>query len=75
MHFLSHTHETEEIGCFLVDAQITLLLFFNLSNCLKVVENAGAFIFRCSELLGVYYAVLGILTLHPYCLGIDATSN
>ena len=50
-HFLSHTHQTQEICCFSADVQIILLSFFELSNCLKVAKNAGAFISRCSELL------------------------
>ena len=48
---LSHTLETQEIYCFLVDVQIILQPFFKLSNHLKVAKNAGAFISRCSELL------------------------
>ena len=51
-HFLSHTHETQEICFFFGDVQIILLSFFELSNCLKVEKNAEAFISRSSELLG-----------------------
>ena len=51
-HFLSHTYETQEICCFLADVKIILLSFFDLSYCLKVAKNAGAFLSRCSELFG-----------------------
>ena len=50
-HFMSHTHQTQEICCFSADVQIILLLFFESSNCLKVAKIAGAFISRSSELL------------------------
>merc|ERR1712016_43841 len=50
-HFLSHTYETQEICCFLADVKIILLSFFDLSYCLKVAKNAGAFLSRCIELL------------------------
>ena len=51
-HFLSHTYETQEICRFLADVKIILLLFFDLSYCLKVAKNAEAFLSRCSELFG-----------------------
>ena len=51
-HFLSHAHQTQEICCFSADVRIILLSFFKLSNCLKVGKNVGAFLSRCSELLG-----------------------
>ena len=39
-HFLSHTHETQEICFFFGDVQIIFLSFFDLSYCLKVAKNA-----------------------------------
>ena len=54
-HFLSHTHKTQEICCFLADVQIILVLLFEFSNHLKVAKNAGAFLSRCSELLDLEY--------------------
>ena len=51
-HFLSHTHETQEICCFLADVQIILVSLFELFDYIKVAKNAGAFLSRCSELLG-----------------------
>ena len=44
MHFLSHTHETQEIWCFLTDLQIILLSLFELLDYIKVAKNAGAFL-------------------------------
>ena len=57
-HFLSHTHQTQKICCFSADVRIILLSFFKLSNCLKVGKNAGAFLSRCSELLGYTKEIL-----------------
>ena len=54
-HFLSHTHETQEICCFLADLQIVLVSLFELFNHIKVAKNAGAFLSRCSELLDLHY--------------------
>ena len=53
-HFLSHTHETQEICFFFGDVQIISLSFFDLSYCLKVAKNTEAFLSRCSELLGLF---------------------
>ena len=52
-HFLSHTHETQEICCFLADVQIILVSLFEFFDYVKVAKNAGAFLSRCSELLGL----------------------
>ena len=49
--FFWHTHETQEICCFLGDVQVILLSFFYFSYCLKVAKNAGAFLSRCIELI------------------------
>ena len=38
-HFLSHTHETQEICFFFGDVQIILVLLFELSNHLKVAKK------------------------------------
>ena len=54
-HFLSHSHETQEICSFLADVQIILVSLFEFSNHLKVAKNAGAFLSMCSELLGLVY--------------------
>ena len=54
-YFLSHANQTQEICCFSADVQIISLSFFKLSNCLKVGKNVGAFLSRCSELLGLGY--------------------
>ena len=53
-NFLSHTYETQKICCFLADVQIILASLFELSNYLKVAKKAGAFLSRCSELLGLW---------------------
>ena len=50
--FLSHTNQTWQ-NYFLGDVQIILLPLLEISNCLKVEKNAGAFISRFSELLGL----------------------
>ena len=52
-HFLSHTYETQEICCFLADVQIILVSLFEFFDYIKVAKNAGAFLSRCSELLGL----------------------
>ena len=51
-HFLSHTHETQEICCFLADVQIILVSLFEFFDYIKVAKNAEAFLSRCSELFG-----------------------
>ena len=51
VHFLCHTHKTQEICFFFGDVQIILLSFSDLSYGLKVAKNAEAFLSRCSELL------------------------
>ena len=49
---MSHTYETQEICFFLADVQIILVSLFEFFDCIKVAKNAGAFLSRCSELLG-----------------------
>ena len=49
---MSHTYETQEICCFLADVQIILVSLFEFFDYVKVAKNAGAFLSRCSELLG-----------------------
>ena len=51
-HFLSHTYETQKFFCFLADVQIILVSLFEFFDYIKVAKNAGAFLSRCSELLG-----------------------
>ena len=52
-HFLSHTYETQEICCFLADVHIILVSLFQFFDYIKVAKNAGAFLSRCLELLGL----------------------
>ena len=56
-HFLSHSHETQEICSFLADVQIILVSLFEFFDYIKVAKNAGAFISRCSELLDCSFQV------------------
>ena len=50
---MSHTYETQKICCFLADVQIILVSLFEFFDYIKVAKNAGAFLSRCSELLGL----------------------
>ena len=53
-YFLSHSHQTPQICYFFADVQIILLSFLEISSYFKVTKNAGAFLSRCSELLGLW---------------------
>ena len=63
-HFLSHTYETQEICCFLADVQIILVSLFEFFDYIKVAKNAGAFLPRCSELLGLFKKRVPIIWYH-----------
>ena len=53
-YFLSHSHQTPQICYFFADLQIILLSFLGISNCFKNTKNAGAFLSRYSDLLGLF---------------------
>ena len=80
-HFLTHTHATQEICCLLADVQIILVSLFEFFDYIKVAKNAGAFLSRCSELLGLslflcYFSYTSSILLEsPYLCGSESTEK